>query len=64
MAAMQAGLWSGVAACAALAVASGVADRRRARRSDPDRVGVVPWTTLQLAALMTGIVVAAVAISG
>ena len=31
---------------ALLAAVAWLADRRRARRSDPDAVGFMPWTTL------------------
>lgn len=61
---MQARLWSGVAACAVVAVASGVAEWRRRRRVNLDRVGAVDWTTLQFAALFGGVMLAAVALSG
>lgn len=61
---MQARLWAGVAACVALAVASGLAERRRTRRSDPDRVGWVAWPMVQFAALFGGVVLAALALTG
>ncbi len=61
---MQARLWSGVAACAALAVMSGVAAWRRSRRDDLERVGAVDWTTVQFVALFGGVMLAALAISG
>ena len=60
---MQARLWSGVVACAALAVASGLAHGRRHRRSDPDRVGMVPWPTVQFAAMMGALILASVALN-
>lgn len=61
---MQVRLWGGVAACAVLAVGSGLADWRRRRRADPDRVGAVDWTTVQFAALFGGVMLAALALSG
>jgi len=61
---MQVALWSGVAGCVAIAVASGLAERRRGRRDDPDRVGFVPWPAVQLAALFAAVIVAALAITG
>lgn len=61
---MQARLWSSVVACAVLAVASGIADWRRKRRSDLDRVGAVDWTAVQFAALFGGVMLAALALSG
>ncbi len=33
-------------ACAALAVIALLGDRRRLRRSNPDAVGFMPWTTV------------------
>ncbi|WP_394653499.1 hypothetical protein [uncultured Sphingomonas sp.] len=57
-------LWGGVAACAVLAVASGVASWRRDRRVNLDRVSAVDWTTVQFAALFGGVMLAALAISG
>ena len=46
--------WAFWAAGAAAAVAAGAAigDRRRARRVDADRVGIVDWRAAQLAALV------------
>jgi hypothetical protein len=38
-------LFAGLAA-AALALLAWFADRRRMRRSDPDAVGFMPWTTV------------------
>ena len=61
---MQAALWSGVAACVAVAVASGLADWRRSRRSDPDRVGFMPWPTIQFVAMFAAVIVAALAVTG
>ncbi len=61
---MQVRLWSAVVACVVVAVTSGVADRRRTRRRDIDRVGVMPWPTIQFAALFGGVILAALAISG
>ncbi|CAN5389736.1 hypothetical protein BH09PSE4_BH09PSE4_01080 [soil metagenome] len=40
--------------CLALIVWSMIADRRRMRRSDPDRVGLVNWPTVQVFALILG----------
>ncbi len=40
----------------ALAVLAWWADRRRMRRSDPDAVGFMPWTTIFLVALLAACV--------
>ena len=36
----------------ALAVVAGLGERRRRRRVDPDRVGLVDWRSVQMAALL------------
>ena len=59
---MQAGLWAGAAAAAALILASGLADRRRTRRRDLDRVGWVPWPLVQVTAIILAVVLAALAV--
>lgn len=52
-------IWS---AGASLAVALGAAfaDRRRRLRDDPDRVGLVDWRTVQMAALLATILLVSV----
>ncbi|WP_448658560.1 hypothetical protein ACPVPU_13945 [Sphingomonas sp. CJ99] len=59
---MQA-IWGGVAAMAMLAVVGGVAEHRRVNRDDPDRVSVVPWTTVQFLAILIGFLLAAFALT-
>jgi len=61
---MQGPMWIGVGAWLALAAGSGVADWRRARRSDPDAVGFMPWTLVQILAILGAVVTAALAIKG
>lgn len=61
---MQARLWTGVATCVAVAVVSGVAESRRHRRGDPDRVGWMPWRFVQFAALMAALLITSVALNG
>ena len=51
--------WYAVAACLAVAVAAGVADWRRRRRRDLDRVGPVHWPTVQMLALIVAAAIAA-----
>ncbi|MCP3733086.1 hypothetical protein M9978_22015 [Sphingomonas sp. MG17] len=57
-------MWIGVGAWLALAAGSGVADWRRARRSEADAVGFMPWTFIQIMAILGAVVTAALAIKG
>lgn len=61
---MMGPMWIGVGAWLALAAGSGVADLRRARRDDPDAVGWMPWTLIQILAILGAVVTAALAIKG
>lgn len=61
---MQGPLWIGVGAFVAVAAGGAVADWRRMRRRDLDRVGWVPWTLIQVMALLGAVVTAALAIKG
>ena len=47
---------------AIIAVAATLADRRRLRRADLDKVGWVPWTTLFFLALLAAVVLLALAV--
>lgn len=58
----QAGLWSLAAAGAAVSALSALADWKRSRRRDLDRPGWVPWTGLQIAAILVTLVAAALAL--
>jgi hypothetical protein len=57
-------MWIGVDAWLTLAAGSGIADWRRARRSDPDAVGFMPWTLVQILAILGAVITAALAIKG
>lgn len=57
-------MWIGVGAWLALAVGSGLADIRRTRRSDPDAVGFMPWSLVQVLAILGAVITAAFAIKG
>lgn len=48
---MQYALWGAVVATLLLAAASTWFERRRTRRTDADRVGVIPWPLVQFIAL-------------
>lgn len=54
---MQATLWTIAGGAALIAGVASLADRRRSRRRDLDRVGWVPWA----AVLIVAIIVAALA---
>jgi hypothetical protein len=57
-------LWIGVGAFVAVAAGSGLADWRRTKRHDLDRVGWMPWTLIQVMALLGAVATAALAIKG
>lgn len=46
---IQGWMWSADAAAVALVVLAGLADARRGRRRELDRIGWVPWRGLQVA---------------
>lgn len=57
-------MWWGAAAALGAAVLAGVGDWRRRNRRDLDRIGWVDWPTLQMLAVLVGVVCAAVAWRG
>ncbi|PXA87902.1 hypothetical protein DMC47_31055 [Nostoc sp. 3335mG] len=56
-------LWTIAGGAAMLFALSVLAERRRSRRRDPDRVGWMPWTLLQLAAVLVMVFSVAMALS-
>jgi hypothetical protein len=60
---MQQQLWGSAAAAIVIAVASGFGEHRRRRRRDMDRVGFVPWTLLQVLAMLAAVILASVALN-
>ena len=58
----QAGLWTAAGSAAADAVAAGVAEWRRSRRGNLDRVGWVPGTFVQITAMFAAVILAALAL--
>lgn len=62
--AQMSGYWIVVAIAFAMAVGSGLADRRRMRRTDLDRVGMIDWRTLQLVAIAVLLIGASLALKG
>lgn len=46
-----------------LAIASGFGEHRRRGRRDMDRVGFMPWTLIQILAMLTALVLASLALN-
>ena len=59
---MQVTLWTGCATALAVAGLSAWAERRRARRTNLDAVGFMPWPIILILAMMIAAVFAAIAI--
>lgn len=59
-----AGLWIVAAIALALAILAALADRRRQRRRNLDRVGWVPWPVIQILTMIAAAVAAAFALRG
>ena len=51
----QAALWWGAGAAAAISAVAGIAEHRRTRRRDLDRVGWAPWNAIHLIAFCTAL---------
>ncbi|WP_109809260.1 hypothetical protein [Sphingosinithalassobacter portus] len=58
---MQERLWTGAVAAIFLAIVSGVAEHRRQRRSNLDRVGLAPWSLIQFLALLAAVILGGLA---
>ncbi|AHE54617.1 hypothetical protein [Sphingomonas sanxanigenens] len=61
---MQTELWAVSGIAATVAGIAAFADRRRLTREDLDRVGIMPWPGVLVAAMLTAIVAAALAVKG
>ena len=61
---MQRGLFIAAGLSVVVAVFSGWADYRRRRRTDLDRVGLVDWRTVQIAAIATALITVSLAANG
>lgn len=59
---MQQWFWSAAGAALLVALASGFAEHRRKRRRDLDKVGWMPWVTIQFVALFAVLVLASLAV--
>jgi len=55
--------WIAVAVAVVLAIAAGIADWRRSRRADLDRIGVLDWRTVQVLCLIVAAMLGAVALN-
>ncbi|MDT8761112.1 hypothetical protein MZO42_20630 [Sphingomonas psychrotolerans] len=60
---MQQQLWGGAAAAILIAIGSGFGEHRRRRRRDIDRVGFMPWTLIQVLAMLLAVILASVALN-
>lgn len=58
----QGALWTAAGAAAAVALVAALADRRRMKRRDLDRPGVMPWALIQVLAMLVAAVLAALAL--
>ena len=58
----QDALWTAAGVAAAVALAAALADRRRMRRRDLDRPGVMHWALIQVLAMLVAAVLAALAL--
>jgi hypothetical protein len=59
---MQSNLWIAAGGLLGVAVLSGVAEHRRRKRIDMDKVGWVPWPLIQFLSLMGAVLAAGLAI--
>jgi len=59
---MQQWLWGSAGAALLVALASGLAEHRRRRRVDLNRVGWMPWVTIQFVALFATLILASLAL--
>ena len=55
-------LWSGCATALAVAGVANLAEHRRAKRRNLDRVGFMPWSLIMVLAMMIALSCAAIAI--
>jgi hypothetical protein len=57
-------LWIGAASLLAVAVFAAIAEHRRGRRRDLDRVGLMPWNFIQVIAFLCAVAAAGLALKG
>jgi len=59
---MQLQFWIAAGVALLIAIVAGVAEHRRRKRRDLERVGWVPWMAIQMAGLFAALVLASVAL--
>lgn len=59
---MQQQLWTSVGAALLVAVIAGFGERKRKRRADMDRIGLVSWPFVQMMALLAALILTSVAL--
>jgi hypothetical protein len=60
---MQQQLWGGAAVAIVVAIGSGFGEHRRRRRRNLDAVGFVPWSLVQVLAMLLAVILASVALN-
>lgn len=59
---MQQQLWTGVGISLVVAVIAGFGERRRKRRQDMDRIGLMPWPLVQVLAMLAALILVSLAL--
>ena len=59
---MQQQLWTSVGAALLVAVIAAFGERRRKRRANMDRIGLVSWPFVQMMALLAALILASLAL--
>lgn len=60
---MQQQLWVGVGAALFLAVIAGLGERKRKRRDDLDRIGLISWPLVQVLSILAALILASMALN-
>lgn len=59
---MQQELWTGVGIALAVAVIAAFGERKRKRRTDMDKIGLLPWPLIQIMALLMALILTSLAL--
>ena len=59
---MQQELWTGVGVALLVAVIAAFGERKRKRRRDMDRIGLLPWPLIQVLALLAALILTSLAL--